>query len=132
MAEAPSVPSHGIVAGMTMTADLTAPDTLITAPELPDDDLDTPCAIVDLSRLERNIATEQARADAAGVALRPHAKTHKSARVAALQQAAGARGLTVGTLGEAEVFADAGFDDLFLAYTRLGIGVEGRSRPRPA
>ena len=100
-----------------MTADLTAPDTLITAPELPDDDLDTPCAIVDLGRLERNIATEQARADAAGVALRPHAKTHKSARVAALQQAAGARGLTVGTLGEAEVFADAGFDDLFLAYT---------------
>lgn len=102
---------------MTSTVDLIAPDTLIHAPTLPDDDLDTPCAVVDLARLERNIETMQRRADAGGVALRPHAKTHKSARVARLQQAAGARGLTVGTLGEAEVFADAGFDDLFLAYT---------------
>ena len=73
----------------------------------------------------------QARADAAGVALRPHAKTHKSARVAALQHAAGARGLTVGTLGEAEVFADAGFDDLFLAYTVWASDAKAGRRPRP-
>ena len=102
---------------MTMTAELIAPDTLISVPALPEDDLDTPCAVVDLERLERNIDVMQRRAETAGVALRPHAKTHKSARVAELQRAAGARGLTVGTLGEAEVFADAGFDDLFLAYT---------------
>jgi D-serine deaminase-like pyridoxal phosphate-dependent protein len=46
--------------------------------------------------------------------------------VAALQRAAGARGLTVGTIGEAEVFADAGFDDLFLAYTVWAEGEKGR------
>ncbi len=101
---------------MTITAGLTTPDTLITAPRLPDG-LDTPCAVVDLTRLERNIARMQATANEAGVALRPHAKTHKSVAVAALQLGAGAQGLTVGTLGEAEVFADAGIDDLFLAYT---------------
>src|SRR5262249_39403710 len=47
---------------------------------------------------------------------RPHAKTHKSPAVAARQLAAGATGLTVATVSEAEVFARAGFDDLFLAY----------------
>jgi len=94
---------------------LEAPDALITAPALPDG-LDTPCAVVDLDRLERNIARMQAAADRSGVALRPHAKTHKSIKVAELQLAAGARGLTVGTLGEAEVFAAAGVADLFLAY----------------
>lgn len=108
--------ASAIVTAMTITAGLTAPDSLITAPRLPEG-LDTPCAVVDLTRLERNVAVMQAAADRAGVALRPHAKTHKSVAVAALQLGAGARGLTVGTLGEAEVFADAGVDDLFLAYT---------------
>ena len=51
-----------------------------------------------------------------GVALRPHAKTHKSIEVARRQIAAGAVGLTVATIGEAEVFADAGIADLFIAY----------------
>jgi D-serine deaminase-like pyridoxal phosphate-dependent protein len=110
---------------MTAVAALSPPDTLVTAPDLPDG-LETPCAIVDLDRLERNIARMQALADRGGVALRPHAKTHKSVRVAALQRAAGARGLTVGTIGEAEVFADAGFDDLFLAYTVWAEGEKGR------
>jgi D-serine deaminase-like pyridoxal phosphate-dependent protein len=50
------------------------------------------------------------------VALRPHAKTHKCAEVARLQLDAGAVGLTVATLGEAEAFADDGVDDLFVAY----------------
>ncbi len=110
---------------MTAPAVASTPDMLITAPNLPDG-LDTPAALVDLDRLERNLAAMQARADGAGVALRPHAKTHKSVRVAALQVAAGARGLTVGTIGEAEVFADAGFDDLFLAYTVWAAGDKGR------
>jgi D-serine deaminase-like pyridoxal phosphate-dependent protein len=50
------------------------------------------------------------------VGLRPHAKTHKSIRVGRLQVEAGAVGLTVATIGEAEVFAEAGIRDIFLAY----------------
>jgi D-serine deaminase-like pyridoxal phosphate-dependent protein len=57
-----------------------------------------------------------------GIALRPHAKTHKSIAVARRQIEAGAAGLTVATIGEAEVFADAGFADLFIAYPVLAVG----------
>ena len=57
-----------------------------------------------------------------GVALRPHAKTHKSIEVGRRQVAAGAAGLTVGTIGEAEVFADGGLDDLFIAYPLVPLG----------
>jgi D-serine deaminase-like pyridoxal phosphate-dependent protein len=79
-------------------------------------DLDTPSVIVDLPVLERNIAEMAALARAAGIALRPHIKTHKSPEIARLQLAAGAIGLTCAKLGEAEVMADAGFSDLFIAY----------------
>lgn len=79
-------------------------------------DLPTPCLLVDLDRLEVNVAAMAARARDLGVALRPHAKTHKSVEVARLQLDAGAAGLTVATVGEAEVFARAGVDDLFVAY----------------
>ncbi len=51
-----------------------------------------------------------------GVALRPHAKTHKCPQIARLQLEAGASGLTVATVAEAEVLADAGCTDLFVAY----------------
>ncbi|HEY8847567.1 MAG TPA: alanine racemase [Candidatus Limnocylindrales bacterium] len=78
--------------------------------------LDTPRVVVDLARVEANIGRLQAEMDARGIALRPHAKTHKSIGIARMQLAAGARGLTVGTLGEAEVFFGAGIDDIFLAY----------------
>ena len=63
--------------------------------------------------------------DRRGIAVRPHAKTHKSVAVARLQLAAGARGITVGTIGEAEVFAEAGIDDLFLAYPVWAGGSKG-------
>ena len=76
----------------------------------------TPYLRVDVPRLVANVGRVAARAAAAGVALRPHAKTHKCAEVARLQVAAGAVGLTVATIGEAEAFADAGVDDLFVAY----------------
>lgn len=76
----------------------------------------TPYLRVDVPRLHANVARVAERAAAADVALRPHAKTHKSAEVARLQLAAGAVGLTVATVGEAEAFADAGVDDLFVAY----------------
>ena len=76
----------------------------------------TPYLRVDLDRLQANVDRVAARAREAGVALRPHAKTHKSPAVGRLQLAAGAVGLTVATVGEAEVFVDAGADDVFIAY----------------
>ena len=60
------------------------------------------------------------RATRAGVALWPHAKTHKSSKVARLQLAHGAAGLTVATVREAALFADAGFDNLLVAYPPVG------------
>lgn len=76
----------------------------------------TPFLAVDRAVLHANIARTQAWADARGLLLRPHVKTHKSVEIGQLQVDAGASGITVATIGEAEVFADAGFDDLFVAY----------------
>ena len=84
------------------------------------DTLATPAVVVDLDLLERNIARMAARAREAGVRLRPHAKTHKCPEIGRLQRAAGAWGLSVAKVGEAEAFADAGFDDLFVAYPVVG------------
>ena len=80
------------------------------------DDLDTPFLAVDAAVLERNLATGAARARSRGLAWRPHAKTHKCVEIGRRQLAHGAVGLTLATVAEAEVFAAAGFDDLFLAY----------------
>jgi D-serine deaminase-like pyridoxal phosphate-dependent protein len=92
-----------------------SPAAEIAPPPLPAG-LDTPCLVVDLDVVEAN-ARRMAEAMASrDVALRPHVKTHKSAHLARLQLEAGARGLTVGTLGEAEVMAAAGLTDLLLAY----------------
>jgi D-serine deaminase-like pyridoxal phosphate-dependent protein len=82
--------------------------------------IETPVAAVDAASMERNLAAMQARADSLGLRLRPHAKTHKSAHVARRQLAHGARGLTAATLTEAEVFADAGVDDLLVAFPPVG------------
>ena len=84
------------------------------------DDLDTPAVLVDLDRLEANLVGMADRARAAGVRLRPHTKTHKSAWIAAEQLRHGASGLTAAKLGEAEVMADAGCDDLLIAYPIVG------------
>lgn len=84
--------------------------------------LTTPSVILDLAVAQANIDRMQAAADACGVALRPHVKTHKSIEVGRLQVRAGARGITAGTLGEVEVFARAGFDDIFLAYPVWAVG----------
>ena len=65
----------------------------------------TPHLRLDLAVLDRNIAAMAALAASAHLSLRPHAKTHKSLEVARRQLAAGAVGLTVATIGEAEVFA---------------------------
>ncbi len=80
----------------------------------------TPCAVIDMDRVERNIARIQAACDAAGVANRPHIKTHKSPLLARMQIAAGARGITCQKLGEAEVMANAGIDDILISYNLIG------------
>ena len=102
-----------------MTTERAAP--ALTFPALPAG-LDTPRVVVDRARVEANIARLQTAMDARRIAVRPHAKTHKSVAVARMQLAAGARGITVGTLGEAEVFATAGLEDLFLAYPLWAAG----------
>ena len=99
--------------------------------------LATPATLVFADRLERNLAGMAAFAAGAGVALRPHAKTHKCLQIVGRQMALGARGLSVATVGEAEILAgragagQAGLEvkDVFIAYplwptadlvTRLG------------
>jgi D-serine deaminase-like pyridoxal phosphate-dependent protein len=86
----------------------------------PTEALATPAVVVDLDVLERNIARMSQRARDAGVRLRPHAKTHKCPEIGRMQRAAGAWGLSLAKVGEAEVFVDAGFDDLFVAYPVVG------------
>ena len=83
-------------------------------------DVPTPALLIDLDRVESNLRRGQAYADAQGVDLRPHAKTHKSPRFAHAQVAAGAVGVCVAKLGEAEVMADAGLADLFMPNTVIG------------
>jgi D-serine deaminase-like pyridoxal phosphate-dependent protein len=82
--------------------------------------IDTPAAVVDVDRLERNIARWQAEADRLGLANRPHVKTHKCVEIARRQIDAGAAGLTCQKLGEAEVMAEAGFTDLLVPYNLIG------------
>jgi D-serine deaminase-like pyridoxal phosphate-dependent protein len=84
------------------------------------DELDTPCLLVDLDRLDANIAGWQAAVSAGGAALRPHIKTHKIPAIAHMQLSAGARGITAAKLAEAEVFAANGCDDIFIAYPIAG------------
>jgi len=78
-------------------------------------ELSTPAALVDVPRMTRNVARMQARADTLGVAFRPHVKTSKCPDVVGAQLAAGARGVTVSTLKEAEAFFEAGVTDILYA-----------------
>jgi D-serine deaminase-like pyridoxal phosphate-dependent protein len=82
--------------------------------------LDTPSLVVHLDVLEANIAEMAAVARSGGVRLRPHTKTHKSPDIARMQVVAGASGITVAKLGEAEVMVDAGLDDVLVAYPIVG------------
>ena len=76
--------------------------------------IDTPALVIDLDAMERNIAAMAGFARAQRVRLRPHAKLHKSAAIARLQMQAGAVGVCVQKLGEAEALAEAGVPDLFI------------------
>lgn len=70
--------------------------------------LDTPCLVVDQDKLERNIRTMQAHVERFGKKLRPHAKTHKCSRIARMQVEAGAVGICVAKVSEAEVLVQSG------------------------
>ena len=86
----------------------------------------TPAVVIDLDIVERNIARLQSLCEAAGIANRPHIKTHKSPVLAAMQIAAGAKGITCQKLGEAEVMAYGGLDDILISYNILGEEKTGR------
>lgn len=84
-------------------------------------DLDTPAVLVDLAVLERNVQRMASFAESRGVALRPHAKSHKTIGIAERQRAAGSRSLTVAKLDEAAAYLAAGFDDVFVANEVVGV-----------
>ncbi len=82
--------------------------------------LDTPALVLDLDALEQNVRTMAGHAQARGIGLRPHAKTHKSVEIGRLQLAAGAVGLCCAKLGEAEALADAGLAPLLITSPMVG------------
>jgi D-serine deaminase-like pyridoxal phosphate-dependent protein len=82
--------------------------------------IDTPAAVVDLDRLERNLARWQTYCDDAGLRSRPHIKTHRCVEIARMQVELGARGITCQKLGEAETMVDAGLDDVLIPYNLVG------------
>ncbi len=84
------------------------------------DELPTPALVVDLDQLEGNITRLATHAKAAGIALRPHAKTHKCAAIARLQVAAGALGVCVATLREAEAMAEGGVGGILITSEMVG------------
>src|SRR5688500_1580296 len=87
---------------------------------LPIEELDTPALWVDLGRLDRNIAAVAGELAAQGVNWRPHIKGIKVPAIAHKLVAAGAIGVTCGKLGEAEVMAAAGIDDILVANQVVG------------
>jgi D-serine deaminase-like pyridoxal phosphate-dependent protein len=84
------------------------------------DDLDTPCVVIDLDVVERNLVRAQDYCRRSGLGLRPHVKTHKIPELARRQIELGAVGITCQKLGEAEVMADAGMADILVTYNIVG------------
>ena len=82
--------------------------------------LETPFLTIDLDAVERNVERAQRYCDGHGLRFRPHVKTHKLPRIAHLQVAAGAVGITCQKISEAEVMVDAGLDDILLTYPVIG------------
>jgi D-serine deaminase-like pyridoxal phosphate-dependent protein len=83
-------------------------------------EIDTPALVVDLDVFERNLHRVAGYARQHGLRLRPHTKTHKSIRLAQRQLQAGAIGLTVAKVSEAEVMLGAGPADLLVAFPIIG------------
>lgn len=86
----------------------------MSLPPFPRNDLPTPALVLDAAAMDRNIAAMAAFAAERGLALRPHAKTHKCAEIARRQIAAGAVGICCAKLGEAEALAAEGVSDIHL------------------
>ena len=78
--------------------------------------VETPRLLIDAARMRKNIAKLAVVARTSGVALRPHVKTHKIPAIAREQVEAGAVGITVAKISEAEVMAEGGLEDIFVAY----------------
>ena len=83
-------------------------------------DLDTPVPVIDLDRVEHNLAKMQAYCDRHALKLRPHIKTHKLPAFAKRAVELGAVGITCQKLGEAEVMAEAGLEDILISYPLIG------------
>jgi D-serine deaminase-like pyridoxal phosphate-dependent protein len=83
-------------------------------------ELSTPVLTVDLDILERNLERMANLGREKGIEIRPHTKTHKTPEVARMQRERGAFGLTVAKVGEAEIFAAAGFDNILVANAIFG------------
>lgn len=83
-------------------------------------DIETPAVLIDDAVVQRNIERFQAHCDEQGLRLRPHIKTHKLPEIARRQLEAGAAGITCQKISEAEVMADAGFDDILITYNVVG------------
>jgi D-serine deaminase-like pyridoxal phosphate-dependent protein len=83
-------------------------------------ELETPSVLIDLDRMENNIGQMQDRCNALGLAFRPHIKTHKSPEIARMQLEAGAMGIACQKVTEAQVFAEAGLNDIQIPYNIVG------------
>ena len=92
--------------------------------------VETPYVSIDGAGVERNIEKMAGIAGRNGVALRPHVKTHKIPAIARAQVEAGAAGITVAKLSEAEVMADAGLENIFIAYPLVAEAKIRRARGR--
>lgn len=90
------------------------------------EELDTPAIIVDLDILENNIRSLSQYAREHRIRLRPHTKTHKIPAIAKMQIDSGCRGITVAKVGEAEVMAGAGIDDILIHYPVFGAAKTAR------
>ncbi|MCR6501305.1 D-TA family PLP-dependent enzyme [Shinella sp. CPCC 101442] len=84
------------------------------------DVVETPAVLIDLDIVERNIKRCQDQCNRLGVAIRPHIKTHKLPLLAHAQLAAGAIGITAQKIGEAEIMADAGIEDILITFNIVG------------
>src|SRR5512134_2030780 len=89
-------------------------------------DLETPSVLIDLDRMEHNIARMQQRCDDLGLAFRPHIKTHKIPDIARAQLEAGAVGIACQKVSEAEIFAAAGINNIQIPYNIVGEQKTGR------
>ena len=93
---------------------------MLTKPAIPYSSLDTPAVLIDMDKLEANIKEMAQAAAEAGVELRPHMKVHQCPEIARMQIEAGAHGIEVGNIDQAEVMAEAGLGDIMIAHPFYG------------